>query len=494
MTARRLHRVRSSLGPSDHPYLQGPWAPVFEEWLDDDCPVSGEMPRDLDGVYLRNTANPVHAPLGRHHPFDGDGMLCALHLHEGRAAFRNRFVRTRGFVNEQDVGRSLWSGIAQMPPLSERPGWGLPGHLKDTSNTDVCVFAGRAWTSFYLGGELYGCDPVSLEPFGATGWGGEFPRAGIAAHCLPDAAAGELLWFSLSREAPYLECGTTSLMGEIVHRRAVPLPGPRLSHAMAATPRFYVLNDFPLFWDAGQLAQNRYLPRLHDLPSRFALVPRRGVPGEIRWFEASTAYALHFIQAYEADDEVTLIGYRQQCPMPPPLAGIADVYARMMALLDLDSLRPQLWRWRFDLRSGTTREDALDDTICEFGCAHPAPHGAVRYVYSLLGEPGWFLFRGFVKQDLAGGARESVAFGPGVFGSELRFVPRAGARSEDDGWLITLVTDGERNRSEGWIYAAQQLSNGPIARIRLPLRIPSGTHACWAGTAALQVPAPHTVF
>ena len=62
---------------------------------------------------------------------------------------------------------------------------------------------------------------------------------------------------------------------------------------------------------------------------------------------------------------------------------------------------------------------------------------------------------------------------------------RAGSRTEDDGWLVTYVTDMNQNRSECWIYASQSLSSGPIARVRLPLRIPSGTHACWADASEL---------
>lgn len=495
MSARMTQRVRSSLQPSDHPYLNGAWTPVVEEWQDDDCPVIGEIPRDLDGVYLRNTENPVHQPLGKYHPFDGDGMLCGLRLHHGRAAFRNRFVRTRGFVNEQDVGRSLWSGIAEMPPLSERPGWGAQGALKDASSTDVCVFGGRAYTSFYQCGELYGCDPVSLEPSGAVGWGGEFPRHGVSAHAMPDPLTNELVWFSYSREAPYLSCGATSLLGEVTHHRDVPLSGPRLPHAMMFTPHWYVLNDFPLFWDPELLARDLFVARMHDLPSRFALVPRRGQPGDIRWFEASPTYVLHYVQCWEAGDEVILDGYRQRCPSPPPLAGAPREHARMMAFLDLHSLQPQLWRWRFNLRTGQTQEGALDDAVGEFGCVHRTqPDAPARFVYSMQGEPGWFLFNGLDKLDLHRGTRETVQFGPGVFASEVRFVPRGAARSEDDGWLITLVTDLNRNLSEGHIYAAQNLRAGPLARIRLPLRIPSGTHACWADAAALQVPTPQAQF
>jgi carotenoid cleavage dioxygenase len=65
-----------SLEPSNHPYLSGAWTPCHEEVTVDELEViEGEVPADIDGIYLRNTENPVHQPLGRHHPFDGDAMI-----------------------------------------------------------------------------------------------------------------------------------------------------------------------------------------------------------------------------------------------------------------------------------------------------------------------------------------------------------------------------------------------------------------------------------
>lgn len=45
----------------DHPYRTGPWRPQTTEWdADDLTTVTGEVPADLDGIYLRNTENPLH--------------------------------------------------------------------------------------------------------------------------------------------------------------------------------------------------------------------------------------------------------------------------------------------------------------------------------------------------------------------------------------------------------------------------------------------------
>ena len=109
-----------------------------------------------------------------------------------------------------------------------------------------------------------------------------------------------------------------------------------------------------------------------------------------------------------------------------------------------------------------------------------------RYVYSVTGEPGWFLFNGLTKHNLDTGEAEHVSFGEQRFGSEAPFIPRANARSEDDGYLISFITDMAQDRSECIILDAKNLSAGPVCRIILPHRISSGTHACWASADQIE--------
>ena len=109
-----------------------------------------------------------------------------------------------------------------------------------------------------------------------------------------------------------------------------------------------------------------------------------------------------------------------------------------------------------------------------------------RYVYSVTGEPGWFLFNGLTKHDLETGAAEHLSFGEQRFGSEAPFIPRANAQSEDDGYLISFITDMKQDRSECIIIDAKNISAGPVCTIILPHRISSGTHATWASAEQLR--------
>jgi carotenoid cleavage dioxygenase len=449
----------------DHPYRTGAWRPNTVEYDADDLDVvAGAIPADLDGRYLRNSENPLLPSLGRYHPFDGDGMLHAVRIGGGRASYRNRMVRTAGLAAELEAGAPLWAGIIEAPAMSVRDGWGARGRMKDASSTDVVVHAGRALTTFYQCGDVYQHDPETLAPDGTAAWA---PSWGVSAHARTDEHTGELLFMSYAKEAPYLKYGVVGADGALAHLVDVPLPGPRLPHDLAFSEHYTVLNDLPLFWDPALLAQGVHRPRYYnELPSRFAVIPRRGATGDVRWFEASPTYVLHFINAYEHGDELVLDGYRQATPT----AGL-DVHAM--------GARPH--RWRFELRTGATREEPLADDVSEFPAVNARVAGRRhRRAWAMTAKPGWFLFDGVVRFDLDGGATQRFRCDDGVYVSEARFAPRRGGTAEDDGWLVTITTDTVRDASEVWLFDAARVGDGPVTRLALPARVCHGTHACWA--------------
>ncbi len=477
MNAREVGRLPNRLPTDDdHPYRIGAWAPTFVEYDADDLDViEGTIPAELAGVYLRNTENPVMPAIGRYHPFDGDGMLHAIRFAGGRASYRNRFIRTAGLAAELEAGAPQWAGIIESPAKSLRDGWGARGRMKDASSTDVIVHAGKALTTFYQCGDAYQHDPDTLAQQGPAHW---VPERGVSAHLKLDPIADELIYFGYGTSAPQLWFGVLDAQGNRVHHGEVPLPGARLPHDIAFTENYVVLNDLPLFWDADLLAQGAYRPRWRpDLPSRFAVVPRRG--GVPRWFEAAPTYVLHWINAYEDGNTIVLDGYFQSDPMPRPDPADGP-YAPLKKMVDVYSMQARPHRWRLDLTTGACTEERLFEAISEFPSIHYArPGRRHRYVWSMTATPGWFLFNGIVRMDLETGAEQRFTYPDGVYASEAPMAPRGGG-AEDDGWLVTFITDTNRDCSEAHIFDAAHVDAGPIARIALPSRICVGTHACWA--------------
>jgi carotenoid cleavage dioxygenase len=89
------------------------------------------------------------------------------------------------------------------------------------------------------------------------------------------------------------------------------------------------------------------------------------------------------------------------------------------------------------------------------------------------------LFDGPLRYDRHTGERQEHRFGPGRYGSEAPFAPRDTSRTEDDGYLVTFVTDERDGRSEVQILDAADLGAGPVGRVLLPTRVPLGFHATW---------------
>jgi carotenoid cleavage dioxygenase len=272
-----------------------------------------------------------------------------------------------------------------------------------------------------------------------------------------------------------------------VHYIDVPLPGPRLPHDMAFTRNYVILNDFPMFWDPTLLKADVHLPGFHpDMPSRFAVIPRRGGTEDIRWFEADPTFVLHFTNAYEDGDEIVLDGFFEGEPNPvDSLTG--DRWEKAFRFLALDRLQSRLHRWRFNLATGAVREEQLSDSITEFGMINAGyAGGKYRYTYAATGKPSWFLFDGLVKHDLHTGAEERFAFEDGVYGSETAMAPRVGSTTEDDGYLVTLTTDMNDDASYCLVFDAARVADGPVCKLALPERVSSGTHSTWAAGSQLR--------
>jgi carotenoid cleavage dioxygenase len=348
--------------PNTNPFLTGLFAPVNREVTADELPVIGEIPKDLEGVYLRNGPNPAFEPRGRYHWFDGDGMVHAVAFRDGKATYRNRWIQTTGFATEQEAGHAVWPGLMDRPDPSVPKGSGSDGWLKDTANTDLVFHNGHALALWYQCGLPYRLNALTLESRGVENFKGALRRT-VSAHAKVDEHTGELFFFDYATKSPFMTYNVVSPGGELFHHTSIDLPGPRLPHDMAITEHYSILMDLPLFWDPQLLPKNihkvTYYP---DLPSRFAVLPRYGKGDEVRWFEATPCFIYHVVNSWEDGDEVIMDACRVVEPQPKSTPGEGEL-ARMQAFLRLEA---QLWRWRFNLKTGATKEEQLDEAKTEW--------------------------------------------------------------------------------------------------------------------------------
>ena len=463
----------------DNPYLHGVFAPVTREYVDEDPEVEGEIPRDLSGAYFRNGPNSKYEPRNRYHWFDGDGMIHGIWFSDGRARYESRWVRTAGLELEDDRGGAIWPGV--LGPFD----FTLPlGPLKDTANTDLIYLRDRLIALWYESGQSYPLDPGNLETQSGVADLARLPRR-VSAHSKVDPATDDFVFFNYGDRPPFMQYGVLQPDGKI-HTTDITLPGPRRPHDIGVTPHFTILHDFPVFFDEETFQKTgKRIPLFHpDVPTRYGVIPRFGDDADVRWFEFEPCYMLHVVNAWEEGDKVVMIGCRTTDPTlkPDPRDGT------IAAMLSGIKLQANLYRWEMDLATGETSEGHLDGLNAEFPMINDDWLGRKnRYSYhSVIPFEIPATFEALVKYDLeTGDVIDRYDYGPGVFGSEAPFAPRDGGTEEDDGYLLSFVTDTNDWSSYCLVLDARNLSGGPIARVKLPGRIPAGFHAVFVRDGAL---------
>ncbi|MGB1253523.1 MAG: carotenoid oxygenase family protein [Candidatus Promineifilaceae bacterium] len=476
------------------PYLEGNFAPVREEITVDNLTIIGELPPEINGMFVRNGPNPQFQPSGNYHWFDGDGMLHGVRLQDGKASYRNRFIRTQCFEYESDAGKPLWGGMLDKPSFRSlfRPPHGLM--MKNTANIALTWHDGRL-LALWEQGDPHEISVPGLETVGPYTYNGQLTHA-FTAHPKIDAVTGEMMFFGYGiGKREKVHYSVVSAEGEILRTVPIHIPKAVMMHDFAVTENYTIFMDLPLEFNMlGMLRGKDFFRFNQNRPSRFGIMPRHGDGTQIRWFEGPPCFVYHTVNAWEEGNNVVLVGCRMEKTdviAPPP--GHSTKTAGHSMKIETSS-KPQnlahLHRWTFNLITGQMHEEQLDDRVAEFPRYNEDLTGRRnRYSYTGHGtmpEAGkGQLFYGLIKYDLQTGTSMEHSFGRNRYGGEAAFIPHPDASAEDDGWLVTLVFDQESEQSELVVVHAQHLDQPPVARVLIPQRVPYGFHTIWIDDAQM---------
>lgn len=453
----------------------------YDYWIED---IEGSIPAELQGTLYRNGPGLLDIngqPLS--HPFDGDGMVCAFTLNKGRAHFRNRYVRTEGYLAEQKAGRILYRGCFG----TQKPG-GWLGNIfdlkfKNVANTNVIYWNNQLW-ALWEAGSPYRLDPATLETIGPDQIGGILkPNQPFSAHprVIKDSNGQPILVnfgvnIGLSSELQIFEIDSqNSLVQSRTHR----IKGLVFFHDFLVTPSYYVFFHTPFSVDAlpfilGWRSISHCLRFDVNLPTRVLMIPRDG--GNVQTFEIDPCFVFHHANAWEEGEQVLIdsICY-DSFPNIEPDTDFRDVDFATYP-------KGQLWRFRIDLKHGSIEHQVLEDRSCEMPALHPDRAGQpYRFLYlnCTHGPEGNAPLQAIRKLDWQTGERQTWSAAPYGFVGEPVFVPRPGSRDEDDGWLLTLVYDAAQHCSQLVILDARNLASAPVAKLNLRHHVPFGLHGNW---------------
>ena len=439
-------------------YLRGNFAPVESELTVEDLPVTGSIPEELCGRYLRNGPNPVAPDPATYHWFTGDGMVHGVRLEGGQARwYRNRFVRG------DDVADA--KGLERLP--GPRAGMGGFG-----ANTNVIGQAGRTFAIVEAGTSPVELD-YELESVCFSDFDGTLP-GGFSAHPKRDPQTGELHTISYYWEWPYLQytrVGTDGRVHKIVN---VPVPGGTMVHDCAITESQVVIFDLPVTFNLEAAMAGTAFPYMWnpEYGARVGLMPLDGDENDVRWSEVELCYVFHPMNAYDLPDGRVVL----------------DV-VRHPRMFDHDKLGPNegtptLERWTVDPAAGKVLEERLDDRGEEFPRVDERVVGR-PHRYGYAANVGIDFEHGpLLKHDLKEGTTTAHDFGKGRVSGEAVFIPRTPDAAEDDGWVMSIVYDATSDSSELTILDAQDFTAAPVATVQLPQRVPFGFHGNWVPDSA----------
>jgi carotenoid cleavage oxygenase len=441
-------------------YLKGNFGPVQEEVVAYDLPVTGSLPVELAGRYLRNGPNPIGpVDLRTHHWFVGTGMVHGVRLRDGKAEwYRNRYVR----------GDEVAAAQAR-PPL---PGLRHPLFGGAAPNTNVIGHAGATWALVEAGGLPVELDD-ELESVRYIDFDGAWPGA-FSAHPKRDPVTGELHVVAYYWEWEHVRYVVVRADGSIRKVVEIPVPGRTMVHDVGVTDSSIVIFDLPVTFQLDALGQGSPFPYRWDpdYEPRVGVLPRDGDAGDVRWADVEPCYVFHPLNAYDLPDGRIVMDVAR--------------HSKMFAtdLNGPDEGTPTLDRWTIDPTAGKVLEERLDDRGQEFPRVDERlvgkPH---RYGYCASFESGPITHGALVKHDFERATTTTHSYGAGRGSGEGVFIPRTVDAAEDEGWVMSLVYDAATDRSDLVVLDAQDFAGEPVATVHLPQRVPYGFHGNWVPDA-----------
>ena len=456
-----------------------------------DLEVTGEIPAQLHGTFIPVAPDPHYPPmLGDDIVFNGDGIVSAFRFADGHVDLQRRYVATDRLKAQRAARRSLHGTYRN--PFTDDPS--VRGLSPSTANTNVIAFNGQL-LALKEDSLPVAMDPLTLETIGNWDFGGQITDTPFTAHPKVDPADGRLLAFGYeaggiaSTDIVYYEFATD---GAKLREIWIKAPYAGMIHDFAVTPQYVIFPLLPSTADLDRIKKGgRHFEWQADLAYQFGIMRRDGDGSDIRWFTGPNCFQAHVLNAFEDGQTLHL-------DMPSSSGNVfyffPDAHGQAPAGQDLQF---QLSRWSFDLASSSNEalQTSLYDAPCEFPrCderfagqrhSHAVMLGLDMGAYAIgrVGPPPFQFFNLLLHLDLAAGTVHRWCGGDAECFQEPTFVPRSPDAAEGDGFVLALLNHLETATTELVILDTRRFEEGPVARVKLPVRLRMSLHGNW-------VPAP----
>jgi all-trans-8'-apo-beta-carotenal 15,15'-oxygenase len=431
------------------------WGIAFAD-LEADMPrapmrlVQGRAPAGLAGSLYRNGPGKFHRPGGSvEHWFDGDGLMRAFRLNDGKATLEARFIDTPKRRTDTAANAVVTPGFG----TSARPGAQVR-NADDTNPANISVIpVGQEIWALWEAGSPVAMDAADLSTKGFKTLGDGLAHMPFLAH--PRVDPGGDVWnLGLA--------GTKALVwrlgrdGTLKATTLVDLPMASYVHDFSATRRHLVIVLQPWIQDRMTLPYNQSFSWRPGEGAKVLVLDKDDLTKR-RIYELPPFFAFHFGGAWEeADGTIRFDGCFDK-----------DALFATAPILTMVTLRPG---GRAGLEpTGVAAEFPREDGRFS--------GGARRYtIHAAHGAAEAPLFNGLGTHDWTTGKTDSFNFGRGHLVEEAVFVARPGGTAELDGWLVAPAVNIRAKATELHVFDARRVAAGPVCTWRADQVLPVSLH------------------
>lgn len=442
--------------------------------------TQGEIPAGLEGALYKVGADRQY-PSGRDDDvfIDGEGMIHMFRFKDNQVDYVSRWVHTERYNLQKAARRGLFGRYRNR--YTNDPS--VEGKHMGTGNTSAMFHAGRLY-ALKEDDLPHRIDPDTLDTLGRDDFDGAIRALCLTAHPKVDPVSDELLAFSYQAKGDATRDIVFYVFGpdrKVKNEVWFEMPYAACVHDFAVTDEWIVFPFFPLITDLEVIrAGGPYFQWHADQQVHIALVPRYGSAKDIRWFKGPAASAGHMMNAYRDGSKIHLdvCLYEGNCfPFFTTPAGEVTPF-----------VPPFLTRMTVDLagNDGRIEKRRLLASSCEM------PRTDDRY-QGMPYRNGYIICNrtadgssSIGRVDVHTGALDAWAPGPGDSVQEAQFVPRSPNSAESEGWLLVPVSRVSQMRSDLAILNALNLAAGPVATLKIPVRVRSTFHGTWVPEATLR--------
>ena len=457
-----------------------------------DLVVEGTLPPEIEGSWFRSIPDPQFPPmLGHDTMLSGDGMVSAFVFSKGgHVDYKIRYVQTDRWKNERAARRGLY-GLYRNPytddPSVQGRNTGVgKGNSRGAANTTPVFHAGKLLAT-KEDSKAWEVNPRTLETVGEHDFGGRLRSQTMTAHPRFDPETGELYFFGY--EAGGL-AGTdvaycvVDKNGELVREDWLKVPYCALMHDFAVTKEHAIFPGFPITADLARIkAGGPHWTWEGNRETFVGIMPRNASVDKLRWFRGPACSVFHILNSYTEGSKVHMDLSVSNVPVFQFIRDAAGM------TITPDQFEGSVERWTFDLskpgdeftrqkltEAADMPRTATKDMMRDYRIGYLARFNP-QAAPPILSGPVGAGFNELVRLEVKSGRTKTFTMGPTQTMQEHVHIPSS--KPGHEGWLAFVVDQHTENLAEVWIVEAEHPDKGPIARIKVPMRLRSAVHGTW---------------